>query len=281
MTVSEDLLREALVYGTKEGRPDTRAAWKGVKERLEAPKRRLWLRRAALAAVLLTIGGGFSFQVRAAASGLWQNLLQVTLSGIHYEVRDQDLVRVRGEITDSRVKKELNVVGNEEDSAPLSVRVHETRRFTAEAGRFPEEAQASAVLPIRVPAPLPEGDFTVHVSVDTPDEELTGSQSVSFSWEGDSLSDWILLAQRTKLARSTPDGEWEAVSPGSDHHILSIEGAEAAEMVRLSESVEAVRVYTEDRVSYYFHASGTDITLAGPKSRAELLEQMAISLAGA
>lgn len=122
---------------------------------------------------------------------------------------------------------------------------------------------------------------TRFAATDTPDGELTGLQSVSFSWDGDSLTDWILLAQRTKLARSTPDGEWEAVLFGSDHHILSIKGAEAAETIRLSESVEAVLVYTEDRVSYHFHAGGTDITLAGPKSRAELLKQMAVSLAGA
>lgn len=281
MTVSEELLREALAHGTEEGRPDTQAAWQRVKERLGAPKRRPWARTAGVAVVLLAIGGGFSPHVRAAASDLWQTLLQVTLNGVHYEVQTGEFLTfpIAGgpKMVDGT---ERNVVGKEEEIAPLSEKAHETHHFAAEAGRFPEEAQALAVLPIRVPTLLPQRDGMVHVSVDTPDGGLTGSQYVSFSWEGDSLSDWILLAQRTRLARSTPEAEWEAVVR-SDHHTISIEGALTAETVRLSESVEAVRVFTAEAVHYHFQIDGTDITLHGPQSLAELLEQMALSLAGA
>ena len=87
MSHSDEVLKAALLHGTEQVAPNTEAAWRRVNARIGAARLRARvLRVAAAAAAGLVLATVAVPDLRAAAAGLWQDVLKMTQGPASYRV---------------------------------------------------------------------------------------------------------------------------------------------------------------------------------------------------
>lgn len=138
------------------------------------------------------------------------------------------------------------------------------RQFTGKPGQFPgeaREAMQALPYPFRVPTWIPP-DLPVRVSV-VGAPEANGVYTVHIVL-GDRPEEAIFVSQ---LAPAPPAMD-VPVLPGSSVTEAMVGG------------VKTVRVESPDTVAYHFHIGDVQISVSGPKHRAEAVQHVAESLVG-
>lgn len=266
MSHADQVIKEALVQGTAEARPDMDATWRKVNRRIAMSRLRARVLRTAAAAVAgMALVTAAVPSLRAAAGGFWMEVVTISQGMSSYAVLAPLMP------PPNAVMQSATVTTTSGGSDTITLATLPSTTTTAPAGELP--ALTGLLIPARTPAPVPQFPVTVTTTVNARDGATIGSQMVRMAWD-----DGTVVQQQTGLTRPTADAAWAVANPARQTLLPVFGGGQTPEERQLTESVSALRTAANDHVFFYFSAGGTDFIVSGPAAQEAMVLEMARSL---